>query len=90
MALFQQPIVSALVDLFVLKYFGFNQEDYTSYNTLFLSSNAIANTAFRQLLKSKTVGIDLCRTAIAKPANFRVNSYVSAATLGAAFSRART
>jgi hypothetical protein len=88
-ALLQQSIVSSLADLFVLKYYGFNQDDYTSYNTLFLTSNAIPDTAFGQLLKSKTVGIDLCRTAIAKPASARVNSYITASSLGAAFQRAR-
>lgn len=85
----QQSLVSSLVDLFVLKYYGFSQEDYTSYNSLFLTSSIITDTAFGQLLKSKTVGIDLCRTVIAKPANGRVNNYIGASILSSAFQRAR-
>ena len=42
----QQPVVSAMVDLFVLKYFGYNQQDYTDYNTIFNKSANYPQTAF--------------------------------------------
>ena len=88
--LFQDPIVSAYVDMFVLKYYGFNSQDYTTYNTLFTSSNVVPETAFFQLLKSKTVGINLCRTIIAKPVSSIDQSYMSASLLSSAFTRAKT
>jgi hypothetical protein len=50
----------------------------------------LPQTAFTQLLKSKTVGVDLCRTLIAKPASFRLGSFMAAGALGAAFDQARS
>ena len=74
----------------MLKYFGFNGQDYTSYSTLFQNSSVVPGTGFGQLLQSPTVGIDLCRTVIAKPASGATNGFLDANTLSAAFSRARS
>lgn len=88
--LFQQSIVGSLVDLFVLKYFGFSRTDYTNYNSLFNQSTFYPNTAISQLLASKTVSIDLCRTLIAKPATSAIDSFISATDLAAAFVNAQS
>ena len=88
--LLQEPLVSALADVFVLKYYGFNVDDYTTYSTLFSASSVIPSTAFAELLKADTVGIDLCRTLIAKPTTAQERSFMSANLLSGAFSRAKS
>ena len=86
----QQSIVSAYVDLFVLKYFGYNQQDYVDYNSIFNTSIYYPQTALSQLLKSNNVGINICRSLIAKPPSSKINGYVDSSTLNAAFSSAFT
>lgn len=60
-----------------------------NYNSLFNRSTVYPNTAISQLLTSKTISIDLCRTLIAKPANPNMDSFISAADLSAAFINAQ-
>ncbi len=84
----QQSVVSAYVDLFVLKYFGYNQQDYVDYNSIFNNSIYYPQTAFSQLLKSSTVGINLCRTLIAKPPSSKIQGYVDSSVLDSAFGSA--
>jgi hypothetical protein len=84
-SLLQQSLISGLVDMFVLRYYGFSKEDYTSYNSLFNTSSAYPQTAFAELLKSSSVGINLCRTLIAKSPNSNINSYMTASSLSSAF-----
>ena len=73
----------------MLKYYGFSSEDHTTFDTLFTASNVYPETALIQLLKNKAVGINLCRTLIAKPTN-QVNGYMSAGSLSGAFMKAKT
>jgi hypothetical protein len=76
------------VDLFVLRYYGYNQQDYTDYNSIFNTSNYYQQTALSQLLKSSNVGINICRTLIAKPSSSNTNGYINSATLANAFATA--
>lgn len=89
-SLLQRSVVSAYVDLFVLKYFGYNQQDYIDYNSIFNSSIYYPQTAFAQLLRNPNVGINLCRTLIAKPPSSKISGYIDQATLANAFSSAMT
>lgn len=66
-ALLQQPVINAYVDLFVLKYFDTNSPDYNTYASLFVKSNNYPGTAFLELQANPQVWLDTCKTVIAKP-----------------------
>lgn len=70
--------VGSLIDLYNIKFFGLGTSTYSTYSTLFVTSDATSSTAVSQITKA---GISASKIIIGKSIATSDSGYISAASL---------